>query len=176
MSSLIDDARSLLEAAGFATLVATPNARSMTFEDISVLGQVHALDSVEEILASWQLLQDEFLRENAERLSRDASKAWNVYTILLTKDSPRSDVAAQLFAIEDDFRGTRKIARCGVLSRSDMAAALAPILPLQNLLSVGVIDARTRLLERLRTVSPALSGLVGDTSVESVVAMLVGTE
>jgi hypothetical protein len=176
MSSLIDDARSLLEGSGFATFVATPDARSLTFEDISVLGQVHALDSADDILANWQHLQDTFLRENAERLSRDASKAWNVYTVLLTRDSPNGEAAARLFAIEDDFRGTRKIARCGVLSRPDVTAALAPILPLQNVLSVGVIDAKDRLAERLRTISPALESLVGDASVESVVAMLVGNE
>jgi hypothetical protein len=174
MSSLIDDARSLLEGSGFATFVAAPDAPSLTFEDISVLGQVHALDSADAILANWQLLQDTFLRENAERLSRDASKAWNVYTVLLTRDSPVDEAAAQLFAIEDDFRGTRKIARCGVLSRQDVTAALAPILPLQNVLSVGVVDAKVRLAERLRTISPPLESLVGDASVESVVAMLVG--
>jgi hypothetical protein len=148
----------------------------LAFEDISVLGQVHVLDSAETILANWQLLQDTFLRDNADRLSRDASKAWNVYTVLLTSDSPNAEVSARLFSIEDDFRGTRKIARTGVVSRQDVTTALAPILPLQNVLSVGVIDAKQRLAERLRTINPALESLVTDKSVESIAASLVGNE
>src|SRR5689334_11500214 len=97
------------------TWLPRPDANVLAFEDISVLGQVHVLDSAETILANWQLLQDTFLRDNADRLSRDASKAWNVYTVLLTSDSPNAEVSARLFSIEDDFRGTRKIARTGVV-------------------------------------------------------------
>lgn len=176
MSRLIDEARIVLEESGFATFLPTPDASALTFEDISVLGQVHVLDSADDVLAKWQLLQDTFLRESAERLSRDASKAWNVYTVLLTSDSPSAEVTARLFSIEDDFRGTRKIARSGVLSRQDVSAALAPILPLQNVLSVGVLDAKQRLAERLRPINPALEKLVGDASVESIAASLAGSE
>jgi hypothetical protein len=173
---LIDEARSVLEASGFVTFLAAPDAKALVFEDISVLGQVHVLESADEIFANWQLLQDTFLRENADRLSRDASKAWNVYTVLLTSDSPPGDVAARLFTIEDDFRGTRKVARCGVLSRQDVTAALAPLLPLQNVLSVGVIDAKRRLGERLRTINPSLERLIGDASPDSIAAALMGNE
>jgi hypothetical protein len=157
------------------TWLPTPDANVFVFEDISVLGQVHVVESAE-ILADWQLMQDTFLRDNADRLSRDASKAWNVYTVLLTSDSPIAELSARLFSIEDDFRGTRKIARTGVLSRHDVTTALAPILPLQNVLAVGVIDARQRLAERLRTINPALESLVRDGSVESIAASLVGNE
>lgn len=176
MSRLIDDARSVLEASGFATVSAAPDTNSLVFEDISVLGQVHALESAADILANWQLLQDTFLTDSAERLSRDASKAWNVYTVLLTSDSAPADTEAKLFSIEDDFRGTRKIARCGVLSKQDVIAALAPVLPLQNLLSVGVIDAKQRLAERLRTINPAMENLVRGASAESIATLLVGNE
>jgi hypothetical protein len=57
-----------------------------------------------------------------------------------------------------------------------VTTALAPILPLQNVLSVGVIDAKQRLAERLRTINPALESLVTDKSVESIAASLVGNE
>lgn len=174
MSRLVDEARIVLEAAGFVTFANVPSPRSTTFEDLSVLGQLHVLDSADEILKDWENTQDSFLAENADRLLRDSTKAWNLYTVFLTAEVPPPDVERQLFKIEDDFRGTRKLVRAGVASRQDLLAAMAPILPFENLLTVGPVDARARLAERLASLSPALRNLGSEMSAEAIVAALLG--
>ena len=176
MSRLVDDVRSVLEGAEFATFLPRPDSLALHFEDISVLGHVHVLDAADEILANWQVIQDDFLRANASRFMRDTTKAWNLYTILLTSETPAPNVAARLFAVEDDFRGTRKIARAGVVSREDVMSALAPILPLNNVLAVGLVDAKQRLLERLGAVTPILRSLATGAATEAIAASLLGTE
>lgn len=176
MSRLIDDVRSVLEGCGFATYMPRPDSLDLYFEDISILGHVHVLSTAADIVATWQIVQDAFLRDNASRFMRDTTKAWNLYTILLTADTSTSDVAARLFTIEDDFRGTRKIARAGVGSREDVMAALAPILPLRNVLAVGLVDAKQRLLERLGAVTPTLRSLATGAPAEAIAASLLGTE
>lgn len=176
MSRLVDDVRVVLEGAGFATFAPRPDSLALQFEDISIIGLVHVLDTVDEILTKWQLIQDDFLRENASRFMRDTTKAWNLYTVLLTAEVPSHETAAWLFAIEDDFRGTRKIARAGVVSREDLTAALAPILPLSNVLAVGLVDAKQRLLERLAAVSPALRNLATGAPAEAIAASLLGNQ
>ena len=176
MSRLIDDVRTELKAAGFATLLPRPDSLALHFEDISIMGQIHVLGSADEIVTKWQVVQDEFLKHNASRFLRDATKAWNLYTILLTAQTPAPEVAARLFSIEDDFRGTRKIARAGVTTREDVAVALAPILPLRNVLAVGIVDAKERLVERLGAVTPVLCSLVNGVPPESIVATLLGRE
>ena len=174
MSRLINDVRTELEAAAFSTLLSRPDSLTLHFEDISIMGQIHVLGSPDEIVAKWQVVQDEFLKRNASHFLRDTTKAWNLYTILLTEQTPAPDVAARLFSIEDDFRGTRKIARAGVTTRKDVAAALAPILPLRNVLPVGLVDAKERLVDRLGAVTPVLCSLVDGAPPESIVASLLG--
>lgn len=176
MPRLVDDVRVVLEGAGFATFAPKPDSLALHFEDISIIGLVHVFDTADEILSKWQVIQDDFLRENASRFMRDTTKAWNLYTVLLTAEVPGDNVAAKLFAIEDDFRGTRKIARAGVGSREDLTAALAPILPLRNVLAVGLVDAKERLLERLGAVTPALRNLATDAPAEAIAASLLGNE
>jgi hypothetical protein len=176
MSKIIDDARAVLESVGFATFLARPDASSLDFEDISIMGRLHVLESADQILKTWQSIQDQFLSENAEALGRDTTKAWNLYTILLTSEPPRADIEGRLFSIEDDFRGTRKIARGGIVSREDVTSALSPILPLQNVLPVDLADSKQRMLERLASVRPALRNLATGTSAESIVAALLESE
>ena len=129
MSRLIDDVRTELEAAGFATLLPRPDSLALHFEDISIMGQIRVLGSADEIVAKWQVVQDEFLKHNAPRFLRDATKAWNLYTILLTAQTPAPEVAARLFSIEDDFRGSRKIARAGVTTREGRRGGARPDTP-----------------------------------------------
>ena len=174
MSRLIDHVRTELEAADFATLLRRPDSLTLYFEDLSIMGQIHVFGSADEIVETWEFVQDEFLKHNASRFLRDATKAWNLYTILLTAQTPASQVAAKLFSIEDDFRGTRKIARAGVTTREDIAVALAPILPLRNVLAVRLVDAKERLVERLGAITPVLSSLVSGAPPESIVATLLG--
>ncbi len=176
MPRLLDDIRAVLDGAGFETSLPRPDSLTLHFEDVSVIGHVHVLDSGEEIAATWQAIQDEFLRQNSSRFMKDITKAWNIYTIVVTSSLPTPDVAAALFAIEEDFRGTRKIARAGIVTREDVVVALAPVLPLQNVLAVGLVDAKQRLVERLEAVSPALRQLATESTPEAIVASLLVTE
>jgi hypothetical protein len=168
--------RAVLEFAGFATVLTRPDASYLDFEDVSIIGRLHVLESAEQILTTWQIVQDHFLSENAGALGRDVTKAWNLYTALLTSDTPDSDAEGRLFSIEDDFRGTRKIARGGIVSREDVVSALSPILPLQNILPVGVVDSKQQMIERLAGITPALRNLATGTPDEAVVAALLENE
>ena len=174
MPRLLDDVRTALEAAAFTTLSLRPDSSFLYFEDSTIMGQVHVLASAAEIVETWESLQDNFLRRNASRLLVDTTKAWNLYTILLASHAPPIDLARALFSLEDDLRGTRKIARAGVLTKRDIAAALAPILPFHSVPSVAPIDASVALAERLHSVAPPLQGLVTGASTEALVASLLG--
>lgn len=174
MFSILSDVRGTLEAAGFATFLPRPDALTIHFEDLSVLGQVRLFEAGQDIVAAWQQTQDEFLRHNAVRLAADANKAWNLYTVLLSRQRASDEVASRLHAIEEDFRGTRKIARAGLQSRRDIVDALAPILPLQHVVPVGLADARTRLLERLSALDPSLATLLTESKAEVISAKLLG--
>lgn len=170
---LLDEVRSVLEGEGYQTYAPEPDASFFYFEDLSVIGQVQTPDTANEIIEHWESVQDTFLRTNAPKFLRDATKAWNLYTVMLTTDPGDKTVPARLFAIEEDFRGTRKIVRAGVLSRDDILSALAPLLPLQRLLVVGRPQARQRLAERLSLVHHALTPLTSNESAESIAAALI---
>ena len=174
MPRLLDDVRTVLQADAFTTQLLQPDSSVLYFEDSTVMGHVHVLASAAEILQTWETLQDTFLQRNTSRLLVDPTKAWNLYTILLASPTPPADLDRALSSVEDDFRGTRKIARAGVLTKHDIATALSPILSLQNVSSVTLIDANTRLAERLESVSPSLPGLVTGTPIDSLVASLLG--
>ena len=176
MPRLLDDVRTLLDAEAFTTLLLPPDSSVLYFEDSTIMGHVQVLSTADDILQTWESLQDAFLHRNATRLLLDPTKAWNLYTVLLATHAPPADLARALSSVEDDFRGTRKIARAGVVTRRDIAAALAPILPLQNVSSVALLDANARLAQRLQSVSPPLQGLVDGTPTDSLVASLLGDQ
>lgn len=165
-----------MDVSGFSVHAPRPDVATLLFEDISIMGFVHVAASAETIVLDWQSIQDSFLKQNASRFMQDPTKAWNVYSVLLTSEPASSESAAALFSIEEDFRGTRKVARAGVVSREDVIGALAPIIPLRNVLSMGLVDARQRLLDRLGSIAPALRGIAEDTPAEAIAASLLGTE
>lgn len=99
-----------------------------------------------------------------------------MYTILLATDVPPLDLVGTLFSIEDDFRGTRKIARAGLLTKTDVATALSPILTLRNLSTVTPVDANRRLARRLHSIAPQLQRLVTREPLENLVKSLLGDQ
>lgn len=137
------------------------------------MGHIHVLETAEEIVTAWESIQDQFLRSNALRFAKDTTKAWNLYTVLLSTQMTTPEMAPRLFAIEEDFRGTRKIARGGVASREDILVALGPLLPLNNLVSVGPTDARQKLLDRLGAANPALRLVLTESKPEAIVSALM---
>ena len=75
--------------------------------------------------------------------------------------------------IEEDFVSTRKIARCGLSTKEDVRRALLPLLPLQQIVTVGgdmQPDLRSRLTE---LPSDALAALFGTSSPPEIAAMLL---
>jgi len=142
-------ARAVLEEAKYDTFEQSPTEDVFYFEDNSVLGFVKNCESVSTILSSWESIQDSFLKQYALRLRSETNKSWNVYSIYLSKDECSEEQKRKIFEIEENFRGTRKLVRTGIKSRSDIRNALLPLLPIQNLLSLRTEDIEQRLRERL---------------------------
>lgn len=176
LSNTLEEVRAVLDAAGYRTLMPQPTVPSLYFEDLSVLGVVYVVDTVQQLLSGWEHLQDSFLRDNASRLVVDPFKAWNCYSVFLTDEQPAKNDASALFSIEEDFRGTRKIVRAGVSTRHDIERALAPLLPLRRLLTLAPDDIKARLASRLGVPGAPLQGLLLDTKVEQVAASLLEAE
>jgi hypothetical protein len=163
MSNTLLDVRAVLESAGYRAQIPNPTAQHLYFEDSNILGIAYVLESVAAIIEQWEKLQDQFLRENAHRLLFDPLKAWNCYTVLLTSEQAAKEAASTLFMIEEDFRGTRKIVRTGMTTRTEMEESLAPLLPLRRILSLAPDDVRSRLTSRLGEPDNPLRALLTDT-------------
>src|SRR5208283_3553893 len=117
--NMFDEATNILEAAGYRAKCHIERHQILYFEDVSLFGFITLFDSVSALLSNWQREQDEFLKRNANRI-RDSVKAWNAYSIFLTQSECAAENRAHLLAIEEDFRGTRKIARSSVVTRQDL--------------------------------------------------------
>src|SRR4051812_15813507 len=127
------EARTVLTLADFRTQRAGEDELSLQFEDDNLLGVLIEFRTVEELIGTWRMHQDEFVRNNAMRWRRDPMKAWNIYMFFLTSEPVAEAQAATVLAIEEDFTAARKIARANITTRSELVRALAPILPLATL-------------------------------------------
>ncbi len=160
--NLFQESRSLLEKAGYRTLL-EPNLPGVCyFEDATVMGAVFVHDSVGALLETWELSQDRFLGQHSRSLRNDPVKVWNIYTLHLTAAVVTGPVSADPFDIEQDFRGTRKIVRTGVTSRSELRDALLPLLNLQHQVVMSPKQVTQRMSERLSRSSPVLEQLLHD--------------
>lgn len=176
MSNTTTDSRSILQAAGYRTHFPRPDTPYFYFEDESILGVLHVLSEVENVIDDWEHLQDTFLRTNATLLATSTFKAWNCYTVLLTPAQATKKQRTELFTIEENFRGTRKIARAGVVTRDDLEDALAPLLPLRRLLSLQSEDARDTLRARLGDDDDPVLGILSDADPNEIAAAIVAYE
>jgi len=154
--NLLERARSLLEEAGYVTTAAGVPDRQFVFEDDNVFGFVCTFADAEEILVRWEVLQDEFIKRHSLALSSIPEKAWNAYGIFLTDAKPTADQERMLIAIEEDFRGARKIARANIKTHN-LDSALAPLLPLRS----GGQQSSPSPIERIRQ-STAVTEAVAD--------------
>lgn len=172
MNTLLDDARSLLEGAGYATHATEPDAPTVHFEDECLLGFVRVFESPEEIVSGWRAEQDSFLRRNASRLLRAPVKAWNLYAVFLTRAPASEGTARTLFSIEEDFQSTRKITRGGIRTREELAIVLGPLLPVQSQVSLVQADVQARLLDRLGPEGSARRLLLSSARPEDIAKLL----
>jgi hypothetical protein len=160
--NIIDECRTVLEGAGYRTALETSSPNTCYFEDESILGAVFLHTTAEALLERWQRHQDQFLGSQSNRLRTDPVKAWNIYTIHLTADSGTTSIASRLFEIEQDFRGTRKIVRAGIVGRSDIKEAILPLLGLQHRLTLSRSNLLARLRDRLEKSDKALLHILDD--------------
>jgi len=176
MSTTILDARSVLENAQYRTYFPKPDAQHIYFEDSSIRGVLHVLENVEAIVTQWEHLQDNFLKINGSKLSTSPHKAWNCYTVFLTAQPAPKTQCGQLFAIEENFRSTRKLARAGVKTKADMEVALGPLLPLRRLLSLQSDDVNAMLESRLGGAETPLAGIVAKADPNQIAAALIASQ
>jgi hypothetical protein len=158
--NLVEEARSILEAAGYRTALASSSPCTLHFEDEIVLGAIFIHPSLSLLISSWEECQDRFLGSNSQVLRSDPVKVWNIYTVHLTADAGSPSQVSEAFNIEQDFRGTRKLVRAGVVTRTDVREALLPLLPLQHRLKLSPKNVTERLKERLALSSKVLVRLV----------------
>jgi hypothetical protein len=159
--SLLHDVEAVLITAGYETRLASEPKGSVYFEDDSIFGFCVTYPSVADLLANWLGNQERFLVTNAPSLRRANQKAWNCYAVHLTQPRPADEEVRQLFDIEEDFRSTRKIARAGIASASDLMRALYPLLPIQNVVRIRGGDSTKDLAERLHWPAGAVRALLG---------------
>lgn len=164
---LAQAARALLEGAGYRVTAAV-DPQIFYFEDESLFGFVWACDSVSDLLTGWLEQQDSFLIRQAERLRQSPRKSWNAYCVCLTTAQASDKDRHELLAIEEDFRGARKIGRADVNTVEDLRQALLPLTAIQNVVQLESIDALGRLRSKLTSEIPAdcVSGLLSEMSLE----------
>ncbi len=148
-----------LRIANFDLLRPSDRPSHLYFEDGTLMGLFVEFPNVDALLTQWRNEQDEFLAANAEKIRSSASKAWNLYCVFMTSDEAADAHALDIAAVEEDFRGTRKIVGAGVISRADVVQTLLPILPIQNLLEIAETDVRKDLRDRLTLSEPVKAAL-----------------
>jgi len=162
--NLSSTAMSLLKNAGFDIQESSDLFNGFYFEDETIMGIVICFSSAKELLDSWRDRQNEFLKRNARLIRRSGDKAWNIYTIFLTHEKCPRDKEAEFLAVEENFEGTRKIARSGLMTSNDVKYALLPVLPLQSLAPIKEINIQEELKSRLDLTEVTQAALLGSAS------------
>lgn len=173
--TILDTCARRLTASGYAIATSTTELR---FEDASVLGFIAEFETVAALLEGWQHAEGAFLRTHAAALRRDPRKAWNLYTVLLTPAPATAQQRAALFAIEENFRATRKLARAGIATERDVENALGALLPIRHRMDLKNEDVLELINGRLSALpSEAVRSLFDEaTGDEFAEALLRGEE
>jgi hypothetical protein len=172
--SLLREVEAVLSKAGYRITHKPAVPDSIVFEDDSLYGFVVEYDSISRLREAWRSAEELFLTFHAPSLRQAAQKAWNCYSVHITADAGSESEIRALLAIEEDFKSTRKIARGALSSRKDLVHALAPLLPLQNVVAPERQSLQPDPKGRLREwPAAAVEALVGDAAVTEVVALLL---
>jgi hypothetical protein len=174
---LIDEAQIILNEAGYKTKLSIEVEGIVYFEDRSLLGLAAVYLSVQELLDKWKKQEAEFLMRHAKKLRTAPQKAWNVYSVFLTgEEIGNASLRTQLLAIDEDFQGTRKIARAGLISHADVVRALLPLLPIQNRVTLASEDLFLRLRDRVELPERSLLALLKGVDSKEIANMLLEEE
>jgi hypothetical protein len=169
---ILDYARRVLETAKYSTLAEDKNL--LIFEDHSLFGFVWVASSPSEILRKWQQRQDDFLRGRDVQLRNAREKSWNAYSVFLTEPEGTPSEMNEILAIEDDFRGTRKIVKTGIETESHVTQALFPFIAIQSLVQLAEDDAIARLRTRLASLHiDVLNAFLGESDPAEIVGILL---
>ncbi len=163
----------VLRSAGYETWTwgALPHP-VVCFENAALAGFLHVFPSGEDLLAQWQGAQQATLSRHAAALRTAGSKAWNVYSILLS-EAEAPQIVRSIERIEEDFTLTRKIARVGVRTRVQLEHALMALTLVAAKPLLEEANFAARLRTRLTDVSEsALTAFLGETPAEELARML----
>lgn len=170
--NILEEARAFLEQAEYETKSSLEHEEVFYFEDPDILGFVAAHRRVVDLMSRWEEMQDTFLRENASNIRKDPQKVWSIYSVHITEEDAIPETLQELRRIEEDFRGTRKIAIARVRTKTDVRQALLPLMPLQNLMSLSKRGDMGRLKERIAPSGGPLRDLTESTPPSEIVAAL----
>ena len=150
MSKTKDAVSALLSNAGYSIgVLDTEQGIATTFENDKVLGFVLYYLDVATLVSNWKE-HSSLVIDQAQFLLRTAGeKAWNTYLILLADQKAAYAENFLLGDIEENLVGTRKIARAGVVSPTELRNALLPLLSIQNPPKLEKVDMEKEI--RLRT-------------------------
>jgi hypothetical protein len=141
---------------------------ALGFEDLSVMGFVFDFRDAAAINHGWREAEASMVARYAHAFRRAGEKAWNVYCAFLTAADATRDECRLLRVIEEDLEQTRKLTGTGQTDEESVLRALLPILPIMSRPQLGTFDAAERLARRLDALSPGISGLLLDDTVEPV--------
>ena len=150
--NLFYETQQILEQAGYFTRVTTSDD-GFDFEDETLFGFVKVYPSPDLIASDWEKQQDSFLSRNARRIRANAPKAWNAYSVFLTPCDASPELKATLYQIEDDFRGTRKIAGANLTTSEELQKTLYPLIGLVKRVQLTQTGG-PNLEERLKSLRP----------------------
>jgi hypothetical protein len=148
--NLIEECRDLLAEASIESrtmLMREPG--HLVFESNTILGFVFVYSTATELFSCWERDAALAIESYQLPLRRAGRKAWNTYVILLAASEATHVEAVKLSSLEEDLRGTRKIARAGVKDAEQMRIALLQLLPIQNSPRLESVDMASEI--RLRT-------------------------
>jgi len=161
MIDLLTSSLTILRENGFETRLIQIGASTVaSFEDDTLLGFIYTFDTTDEMIHGWRAAEQSFLRAQAMRFRAAGEKAWNVYCVLLCASSGNAKEVRQIGWIEEDLERTRKLASCGVATRSDLARVLLPLLSLQQTPVLQSEKYEQRLLRRIRQIAPSVGDAV----------------
>lgn len=173
MSQLLESVEAVLREAHYDTWRVKPGEGPLVFENPAVIGFVHVFPSAAALIDSWADVEQTTLRQFATRFRSAGEKAWNVYSIFLSEVAGSE---SELEKIEENFVLTRKIARSGVATTSEVTASLLPILPLQSVPTLEDGDLEQRLRVQLEGIhAAAFEFLSGEATPADLANLLMGS-
>jgi hypothetical protein len=163
----------ILREAGYQTWPWTGTSPPVIcFESATVIGFVHVFSTARELLDTWEVEQQRVLARYGPALRAAGTKAWNVYSVLLTSELAQ-DLQRQVEKLEENFALTRKIARTAIQTAEDVANVLMPLGPIKAQPLLEEADIADRLRARAKDVPvAALNAFLGDQRPEDVAEIL----